>query len=73
MRRRKAHLARPDTRNIQILLRVSNVAGLRWLARQLLGNAGGLLSVEKFHRRLKSLGIAIARDTVRRLLGYLDA
>ena len=52
--------------------RVSNVAGLRWLARQLLGNAGGLFSVEKFHGRLKSQGIAIARDTVHQLLGYLD-
>ena len=52
--------------------RVSNVTGLRWLARQLLGNAGGLFSVEKFHGRLKSQGIAIARDTVHELLGYLD-
>ena len=52
--------------------RVSNVTGLRWLARQLLGNAGGLFSVEKFHRRLKSQGIAVARYTVHRLLGHLD-
>lgn len=52
--------------------RVSNVTGLRWLARQLLGNAGGLFSVEKFHARLRSQGIAIARDTVHQLLGYLD-
>ena len=52
--------------------RVSNVTGLRWLARHLLGNAGGLFSVEKFHGRLKAQGIAIARDTVHRLLGYLD-
>ena len=37
--------------------RVSNVAGLRWLARHLLGNAGGLFSVEKFHGRLKAQGI----------------
>ncbi len=51
---------------------VSNVAGLRWLARQLLGNAGGLFSVEKLHARLKSQGIAIARDTVHQFLGYLD-
>ena len=36
--------------------RVSNVTGLRWLARHLLGNAGGLFSVEKFHARLKSQG-----------------
>ena len=52
--------------------RVTNVTGLRWLARQLLGNAGALFSVEKFHGRLKSQGIAIARDTVHQLLAHLD-
>ena len=52
--------------------RVSNVTGLQWLVRQLLGNAGGLFSVEKFHGRLKAQGIAIARDTVHQLLGHLD-
>ena len=52
--------------------RVSNVTGLQWLVRQLLGNAGGLFSVEKFHGRLKAQGISIARDTVHRLLGHLD-
>ena len=52
--------------------RVSNVTGLQWLVRQLLGNAGGLFSVEKFHGRLKAQGIPIARDTVHQLLGHLD-
>ena len=52
--------------------RVSNVTGLRWLARQLLGNTGGMFSVEKFHGRLKSQGIAIARDTVHQLLAHLE-
>ena len=51
---------------------VSNVTGLRWLTRHLLGNAGALFSVEKFHRTLKSQGIAIARDTVHLLLAYLQ-
>ncbi len=51
---------------------VGNVTGLRWLVRQLLGNAGGLFSVEKLHGALKSHGIAIARDTVHQLLGYLE-
>ena len=51
---------------------VRNVAGLRWLVRHLLGNAGALFSVEKFHRTLRSQGIAIARDTVHQLLGYLE-
>ena len=52
--------------------RVSNVVGLRWLARHLLGNAGTRFSVEKFHRALRSQGIAIARDTVHQHLGYLE-
>ncbi len=51
---------------------VGNVTGLRWLVRQLLGNAGGSFSVEKFHAALRSQGIAIGRDTVHQLLGYLE-
>ena len=51
---------------------VGNVTGLRWLVRQLLGNAGGSFSVEKFHAALKSQGIAIARDTVHQFLGHLE-
>ena len=51
---------------------VRNIAGLRSLVRHLLGNAGSLFSVEKFHRALKSQGIAIARDTVHQLLGHLE-
>ena len=52
--------------------RVSNITGLQWLVRQLLGNAGGLFSVERFHGRLKAQGIAIARDTVHQLLAHLE-
>ena len=51
---------------------VSNVAGLRWLARHLLANAGARFSVESFHRSLRSQGIAIARDTVHQLLAHLE-
>ena len=51
---------------------VRNVTGLRWLVRQLLGNAGSLFSVEKFYRSLKSQGIAISKDSVHQLLGYLE-
>ena len=51
---------------------VSNVAGLRWLSRHLLANAGSLFSVEKFHRAIRSQGIAIARDTVHQYLAYLE-
>jgi len=51
---------------------VTNLTGLRWLVRHLLGNAGGLFSVEKFHGALKSQGVAIARDTVHDLLAHLE-
>ncbi len=51
---------------------VGNVAGLRWLVRHLLGNAGASFSVEKFHAALRSQGIAIARDSVHQFLGYLE-
>ena len=51
---------------------VSNVVGLRWLVRHLLGNAGSRFSVEKFHAALKSQGIAIGKDTVHQILGYLQ-
>lgn len=52
--------------------KVTNVAGLRWLVRHLLGNAGGLFSVEKFHAALKSQGLAIGKDTVHQLLEHLQ-
>lgn len=51
---------------------VSNVTGLRWLVRHLLGNPAGKFSVERFHAALKSQGIAISRDTVHQLLAYLE-
>jgi len=51
---------------------VSNVTGLRWLVRHLLGNAAGLFSVEKFYGALKSQGIAISKDSVHQFLGYLN-
>ena len=51
---------------------VRNVSGLRWLVRHLLGNAGASFSAEKFHAALKSQGLAIAKDTVHQLLGFLE-
>ncbi len=51
---------------------ISNVTGLRWLVRHLMGNAAGLFSVEKFYGALKSQGVAISRDTVHQLVGYLQ-
>lgn len=52
--------------------RVSNVTGLRWLVRQLLGNAAAQFSVEKFFGALKSQGVRISKDTVHQLLGHLE-
>lgn len=51
---------------------VTNVTGLRWLVRHLLGNAGGLFSVEKFYAALKSQGLSISKDTVHQLLAYVE-
>lgn len=51
---------------------ISNVAGLRWLVRHLLGNAAGLFSIEKFHATLKSQGIAISKDTLHQMLAHLE-
>jgi hypothetical protein len=51
---------------------VSNVTGLRWMVRHLLGNAAGLFSVEKFYAALKSQGLSISKDTVHHLLAYLE-
>ncbi|MBI4563508.1 MAG: ATP-binding protein [Planctomycetes bacterium] len=51
---------------------VTNLAGLRWLVRHLLGNPAGTFSVEKFYAGLKSQGIAISRDTVHQLVAFLE-
>lgn len=51
---------------------VSNPTALRWLVRQLLGNAAGAFSAQKFFAALKSQGIAVAKDTVHAYLGHLE-
>lgn len=51
---------------------VTNVAGLRWLVRHLLGNAGASFSVERFYAALKAEGFAISKDTVHQLLSHLE-
>ncbi len=51
---------------------VTNVVGLHWLVRHLLGNAAGLFSAEKCYAALKSQGFQIAKDTVHHLLAYLE-
>ncbi|HQF53609.1 MAG TPA: ATP-binding protein [Fibrobacteria bacterium] len=51
---------------------VANVAGLRRMVQQLLGNAGSFFSVEKLHAALKSQGFGISKDTMHQMLGYLE-
>ena len=51
---------------------VANMTGLRWLVRHLLGNPAAMFSVEKFYAALKSQGIAISKDTLHQLLGYIE-
>jgi predicted AAA+ superfamily ATPase len=51
---------------------VTNVTGLRWLARHLLGSPAGMFSVEKFYAALRSQGLSISKDTLHQLLGYLE-
>jgi uncharacterized protein len=45
---------------------------LRWMVRQLLGNAAGTFSINKFHIDLKSQGISIGKETLHTYLGYLE-
>lgn len=49
---------------------VSNLAGLRWLLPQLVGNADSRFSVEKPHAALKSQCIVIGKGAVHQILGY---
>lgn len=45
---------------------------LHWLVRQLLGNAAGSFSINKFHADLKSRGVAVAKDTLHQQLAHLE-
>ncbi|MBM4126990.1 MAG: ATP-binding protein [Nitrospira sp.] len=51
---------------------VSHPVALRWMVRQLLGNAAGSFSVNKFRLDLKSQGIPVAKDTLHSYLAYLE-
>ena len=51
---------------------VSNPTPLRWMQRQLLANPGALFSVQKFHRALKSQGIAVGKDTLHAYLAHFE-
>jgi predicted AAA+ superfamily ATPase len=45
---------------------------LRWMVQQLLGNAAGTFSINKFHADLKSRGVSVAKDTLHTLLAHLE-
>lgn len=45
---------------------------LRWMVQQLLGNAAGGFSINKFHADLKSRGVAVGKDTLHQLLACLE-
>jgi predicted AAA+ superfamily ATPase len=51
---------------------VSNPLPLRALQRHLLTNPGAPFSVQKFYDSLRSQGIAVGKDTLHTLLGYLE-
>lgn len=45
---------------------------LRWLVQQLLGNAAGSFSINKFHADLRSRGVPIGKDTLHQMLAHLE-
>lgn len=51
---------------------VSNTEALRRLERHLMTTPGGAFSVSKFHRDLKSQGLAVGEETLYAQLGYLE-
>jgi hypothetical protein len=51
---------------------VTHPVALRWMVRQLLGNAGGSFSVNKFYGDLRSQGIPVAKDTLHSYLMHLE-
>ncbi|MBN1125959.1 MAG: ATP-binding protein [Sedimentisphaerales bacterium] len=51
---------------------VSHPVALRWMVRQLLGNAGGTFSVNNFYNDLRAQGIPVAKDTLHSYLGHLE-
>lgn len=52
--------------------RVSNVEALRRLQRHLLSNPAGAFAVSRFHRDLKSQGLAVGEETLHDQLGFLE-
>lgn len=58
-------------RDVVERFQVTQVAALRWLARHCLRNPAGMLSVHGMHRDLTAQGLAVAKETLHALLGYL--
>lgn len=51
---------------------VTNVIALRHLTRQLLATAGGLFSMHRFFNDQRSQGIAVSKDALHAMLGFLE-
>lgn len=51
---------------------VGHPVALQWMVRQLLGNAAGTFSVNKFYGDLKSQGMKIGKDALYAYLGHLE-
>ena len=51
---------------------VAHPTALRWMQRQLLGNAAARFSIEKFYAALHSQGMAVGKNTLHEYLGYLE-
>jgi predicted AAA+ superfamily ATPase len=51
---------------------VSHPVALRWMVQQLLGNAAGLFSINKFYADLRSQGVAVAKETLHSYLSHLE-
>lgn len=51
---------------------VSNPTALRWMQRQLLGNAASPFSIEKFHAVLHSQGLAVGKNALHDYLGHIE-
>lgn len=51
---------------------VGQVGALRWMVRRLLANPAGRFTANRLHRDLKSQGLAVGKDTVHELLGYVE-
>lgn len=45
---------------------------LHWMVRQLLGNAAGSFSINKFHADLRSRGVSVGKDTLHSYLAHLE-